>query len=192
MRGALVAGWVGVLLALELSPRLARACSLSPTPPAQIDPSWTAFDSEPPVLADVRLAEIERGVYNGCVFQSSIALSADAWDNRTPADALGYRIELLRGEGPAPYAEPMAYPHLLWADDGSEPLDVELRVRAVDAAGNESNPIDIRVSDAENFPSEGGCSVARAGGAASARRAAMSACLSVLAAAAWRLQRRRR
>lgn len=187
MHGAMVAGSVGMLLAL--APRLALACSPTIAPPLQIDAARAAFDTEPPVLAEVRLVELQRGVFNGCVYQSTITLDADAWDDQTPPDALGYRVELLRGTEPQPpYPEPIAYMYLWWVDDGAEPIDVELRVRAVDTAGNESNPIDIRIDDSADDPSESGCSmhpIQRT----SVSRSAIFACLAALAAATCRRRR---
>ena len=185
MRGAVIARQVGVLLfALELAPRLAFACSPAIPPPVSVNPALVGSDGAPPVLESVRLDGLERGVYDGCLVHTSFLLVADAWDDRTPSEQLGYRVELLRGEGPQVYDEPMAYMHFLWADDGARPLDVEMRVRAVDGAGNESNPIDIRVTD-DGDGSEGGCSLARASGGG------VSAWLPLFVAAAWRLRRRR-
>lgn len=190
MRSAAVAGWVGTLL-LALAPRLALACSPTIAPPLQIDAARAAFDTEPPVLAEVRLVELERGVFYGCVYQSIITLDADAWDDQTPPDALGYRVELLRGKEPLPpYPEPMAFMYLWWVDDGAEPIDVELRVRAVDTAGNESNPIDIRIDDSPSSPTDSGCSMQHPKQRPSAHRSAILACLLALAAAARRLRRR--
>jgi hypothetical protein len=188
MRRAMLAGRVmALLLALGLTPRLALACSPAILPPVQIEPPRVPFTGEPPVLEAVRLAGLERGVYDGCVISSSLTLDADAWDDRTPADQLAYRVEVLRGEDLSVWEAPLFFRYLTfdWVDDGVDPLDVELRVRAVDAAGRESNPIDIRVTDPGDGSADAGCNMAPPNGRV------MAACLPLLAAAAWRLRRRR-
>lgn len=195
MRCAAFARVLGpLLLTLELSPRVALACSYALPPPLEPAPDLLNLGGEPPELYGVSVAGLERGVDDGCLVHSSFTLVPDVWDDRTPLDELGYRVERVRGDGPYLYDYPVRYMHFLWADDGSQPLDVELRVWAIDAVGNQSNPVDIRITDgedgsaehspAEEAAAEGGC------GLGSANGGGMAAWLS-LAGVACALRRRR-
>lgn len=186
MRGAVVAGWVGTLFALALTPRLALACSYSMAPPVEPDPALVGVDVTPPVLSAVRLYGFERGIPGGgggCNTHSTFAIDADASDDLTPSEQLAFRVEALRGNPPLYYDEPIAYMYFVWEEEPTEPLDFELRIRAVDAAGNESNPLDIRITDGSEAD-EGGCSLLPA------KAGATAAGLWVLAAIGW-LRRRR-
>ena len=138
----------------------------------------------PPVLTAVRLYGLERGIPGGggCLTHSTFSLEADASDDLTLPEELAYRVEALRGNPPLYYREPMAYMYFIWEEEPTDPLDFELRVRAVDKAGNESNPIDIRVTDRVDAE---GC------GLAPSSDGVLPAWLSMLAAIGWCLRRRR-
>jgi hypothetical protein len=194
MPGPVVTGWVAtlllgtLLLGLELTPREALACSYVLPAPYHVDPAQVGVDVTPPVLSAVRVSELVRGIPGAggsCgPLKATLALDVDAVDDVTADENLGYRVEVLRGLAPVYIAEPTAYMYYIWSDEPAEPLDFELRVRVLDEAGNESNPVDIRVTD--NLDTEDGCSMAPA----SSEAAAAWSC--ALAALAWRLRRRPR
>lgn len=160
MRSLVLGSGVGALLGLVFLTRVVLACSPSVTPTAQLDPAKLGVDVAPPVLESVSFT-VERDVPNGCNTTTNIDLFAEASDDQTPFDELGYRVEPLRGDTPIwpIYDEPLAYMHLWWVGEDSRTIDVELRVRAVDEAGNESEPIDVHVVDRLE-DSDAGCSVA--------------------------------
>jgi hypothetical protein len=177
-----------LLLALGLGPRDVLACSYASPPSVAPDPALVGVDVTPPVLSALRLVGLDRGIPGnggGCLTHSAFALDADASDDLTPPDELAYRVELLPDEVPFRYEAPIAYMYFVWEEEPTEPLDLELRVRAVDQAGNESEPIDIRVTD-RVAGSEGGCGLARRSGAA------LPAWLGMLAAMSWLRRRRER
>ena len=189
MRAAVAGGLGAVLLVVGLPPRSAVACSYFIPPPHEISQSQVGVDITPPVLSEVVLSKLQRGIPAGgtCSTSATISLGADASDDMTPREGLGYRVEALRGNPPPiPYDEPMSDMVFTWEEDPTEPLDFELRIRAVDAAGNESNPLDVRIADGvEAEGSEGGCNLERAGSATPL------AWLPMLAAMAWAFRRRR-
>ena len=185
-RAAVVVGAGASCLALMLAPRLALACSYAMPPPVEPDPALVGIDVTPPLLSAVRLSGLERGIpgsAGGCLTHSYFALQADASDDFTPPEELAYRVETLPDHAPFYYDAPIAYMYFIWEEEPTEPLDLELRVRAVDKAGNESNPIDIRVTD--GVEESEGCSLSRGSADVS------SVWLSVLAAMSLRLRRRR-
>ena len=140
-------------------------------------------DVTPPVLANVEFS-VERDVPNDCVVYSIVDLGADAWDDQTPPEKLAYRVEALSGDSPLDYYdEPMAYMRFLWVGDVERPLDFEVRVRAVDEAGNESNPMDVHVVDGVGS-SANGCHIGRS------MHGAIPGWLSLLVAMMWAVRRR--
>lgn len=174
--------------ALGLAPRIADACSYAIPPPVELDPALAGVDITPPLLTAVRLSGLERGIpgtAGGCLTHSTFWLEADASDDLTRPEELAYRVEALRGDPPLYYEdEPMAYMYFVWEEEPTEPLDFELRVRAVDEAGNESEPIDIRVTDGSGTSE--GCSLSRGSDGA------LPACVPMLAATSGCLRRWRR
>jgi hypothetical protein len=156
-----------VILGAGLSPRLARACSYSIPPPVTPMPFATNPDVTPPQLFEAVVVDLERGIVptesaarGGCLTRSEFWIDATASDDRTAPDQLAYRVERLRGNPPLYYEEPMPYMHFVWEEDPDEPLDFEVRVRAVDRSGNESNPIDLSVYDPGSGSPEAGCQLA--------------------------------
>lgn len=179
--------WPLVLLGVELPWRLASACTIAIPPPVTPMPIVGSPDFTAPQLFDAYVDGPLRGVELGdCLLVSEFSVITQASDDRTSPDQLAYRVEALRGDVPLYYDEPMAYLHFVWVDDPDEPLDFEFRVRAVDAAGNESNPIDLRVEH-PGAGTEGGCQFTPAGrGATSAGAPAWAALLLALG---WRARR---
>jgi hypothetical protein len=160
---------VGLLVILcgGLSPRLARACSYAIPPPVTPMPFAKNPDVTPPQLFEAFVSGLERGIVptdsdarGGCLTRSELWIDATATDDRTAPDQLAYRVERLRGNPPLHYDEPMSYMRFVWEEDPDEPLDFEIRVRAVDGSGNESNPIDLSVYDPGSGSPEAGCQLA--------------------------------
>lgn len=91
-------------------------------------------------------------------------------DDRTDAEHMGYRVEVVAGHAPSDPTWPTGPVRALggtlyfhWVDGGSddqEAVDFTLRIRAVDLAGNEGPPSDVRIRD---DGSSAGCRVAGAG-----------------------------
>lgn len=186
MRGGVAGGLGAALLVIALAPRSALACSYSRPPLVERDPTLPGVDVTPPVLLAVRLSGLERGLPGsdgGCLTHSILSLQADASDDLTPSEELVYRVEELPDQTPFFYDGLVTDMYYVWEEEPTEPLDLELRVRAVDMAGNESNPIDIRVTD--GVEDDGGCSIG------ARRSGATPAYLSLLAAMGWGLRRRR-
>jgi hypothetical protein len=192
MRGSHLAVLVGapLLLCVELLAGPALACSYAIPPPVEPDPSKVGVDVTPPELLEVMVSELVRGIVpsdvrSTCQTHSYISISTHASDDQTPSEKLAYRVEVLRGNLPLRYDEPMAYMFFLWEEDPTEPLDFELRIRAVDEAGNESNSLDLRVMDRVDDTS-GSCAFVPA------RRGRHVAGMSLLLGLGWSLRRRRR
>lgn len=147
-----------------LEPRAALACSYSLPVPVETDPSKVGFDTEPPVLEDVNLVELTRG--NGIVDRSDctkpglLILETVVRDDQTPSRLMRYRVERLRGNEPGfTYGLPV---RALWFRvfaGPDDPIDFDLRLRAVDEAGNESEPFDFAIRDGVIGD---GCSLPRA------------------------------
>jgi hypothetical protein len=160
--------WWLVVAGVALWPRLALACSYAIPPPVTPMPFATDPDVTPPQLFDAVIADLERGIVpsesaaqGGCLTRSEFSIVATASDDRTAPDELAYRVEALRGNPPLYYDEPMSYMYFVWEEDPNEPLDFDIRVRAVDRSGNESKPIDLSVYDPGNGSPEAGCQLAR-------------------------------
>lgn len=160
-RGARALASVSVLgLVLLLGPTRAGAYRIINTP-HELDPTEQELDHNPPGAVDVLEVRVHRGQGServGCagwawiedqgVGHVSIRVAPPA-DDRTPAESLGYRVELVSGQAPEgllPGFDIRAYVgadgvwlFLDWSDgetDEQEPLDFELRLRAVDLGGN--------------------------------------------------------
>ena len=152
------------IFCLGLPSRTALACSYANPSPVAPDSSKVGVDVTPPELLKLS-ASLERGIQpsdddvrSGCLKHSYFSLNASASDDQTPAEKLAWRLEALRGDPPLYHEEPVSYMYFVWEEDGDEPIDFELRVRAVDEAGNESNPVDIRITD-PGAGSDGGCAL---------------------------------
>ncbi len=144
------------------------ACSRLPA--AEHVPVPDTGDITAPSAAVVELLEIWRGTggeydpatctvtSNSCADSGGIELGVAATDDVTPADALGWRIELV-GTLPdglvqsdvAWRADEEGVVVLSWGDgstDDQEAFSFTARVYAVDSAGNESAPTDLLVEHA--------------------------------------------
>jgi hypothetical protein len=181
----------------------AHACSHAGPIVHQVDPSLQASDQVPPVLPASIPFQVYRGTQSGACSGSScdgigvISIAADATDNTTPPERIGYRLSLATGTLPSglilsPDAiEPPgsdARLELLWdsrVGGGDEPIDFTLRVVAIDSAGNQSGPETVHVQDDPG----GGCAIARGG---AGRRPLAWLALAALLLAARRRPRRRR
>ncbi len=174
--------FVSALLVVAAS-RPAGACSWAGLPPFELDPKEEAVDVTPPSAIGSTTYSVERGrgpQKDGCGTSGSscddvgvITLHlGEATDDRTPDASLGYRVEVVSGKAPSDPSWPTAavrahegrvlYFH--WndgGDDDQEPIDLTFRIRAVDLAGNEGPPLDVRIRDAGS--SEDGCRTARGG-----------------------------
>jgi hypothetical protein len=119
-------------------------------------------DISAPTMPKIVETRIVRGTDGGCSTTHSscddigkVVVTLSSSDDRTPADKLGYRFELVSGEVP----EGMAIPtfamagysgtfYFTWVDGstrGQEEFAFTLRARAVDFGGHESPPIEIAV-----------------------------------------------
>ena len=175
-------GWVGLTFsvgaALTAQPAGATTCSLAMPIVHVVDPAMRATDQTPPTLSALPAATIARGHaprQDGCAASAmscddvgTISFPAAATDDMTPRERIGYRLSLSGGTLPAGLTlptdaiEPGAQLEIFisWDDgatDNQEPIDFALSIVAVDAAGNESAPQTLRVS---NDP---GCSCTAAG-----------------------------
>jgi hypothetical protein len=156
----------------------AAACFAAATP-HELDPQEQQLDSSAPGAVEVLAVDIHRGQGPDCSGlgqQSSLSTDdtgtlairiAPPADDRTPAESMGYRIELLSGEAPAgllPDVDIRAFEAdrilLHWVDgrrDDQEPLDFSLSIRAIDLGGNlgpRSDAVEAR------HPGSSGCATA--------------------------------
>ena len=161
-------------------PADARACSLVGPQPHIVDPTLQASDQTPPTLPAPLPARIKRGEppqQSGCGAQVSscddlgiIYITAQATDDMSPPDMIGYRLSLESGALPPgltlpPDAirpgEPSDQLLLYWSDHADQPwFSFTVRMVAVDLAGNESPPQLLLVVD---DPAHAACTVARGG-----------------------------
>ena len=179
----------GAVLAWALwFPAPSDACSVAAAPAHEVDPSEVARDDTPPdPPTGLTVVTIDRGRGATCdadgVCMSTscddLGIVALEWrpgsDDRTPADQLGVVIRVAgdedfwfaeRGEAVRPYS---AGAHsLIWVDgasDEQEPLDLVLEVSHIDLAGNESEPVTVRVVHEGSMspPDKSGCATVTAG-----------------------------
>jgi len=148
--------WLGLTIVGWAGARRAWGCTYS-FPPYVTDPAESGVDTQVPAAPSVGKVTIKRGMGprgSGCQSTSSscddigaITLRLTAKDDRTAADAIGYTISVVRGQAPedlSPLDQPLAQVGtnevtLIWLDGGTndqEAVDFDLRVRAIDKAGN--------------------------------------------------------
>ena len=176
--------WFVVLVCLAVIVSLRRtasACSYGPLPSHEIDPAEKAVDTKAPSAIGEITYTVQRGRDpNGGCGRSTEGSSCDdvggisvhlgeATDDRTTQDELGYRVEVVTGNAPADSTWPTSavravdqtlYFH--WVDgnhDDQDALDFTFRIRAVDRAGNEGPPSDVRIR--HDGDDGGGCRMAR-------------------------------
>jgi hypothetical protein len=167
LRLVLAAGTIAIVCCSHA--RAAQACSLAVPTPHTLDPAAQATDTTPPEGPTAAVTSIRRGKgadtdFASCSQSASscddlgwIALQLGAQDDQTPADKLGYQIELIAGQPPSGLNLPtgavramggMVY--LNWNDgasDDQESISFSLAVRAVDLAGNTRPATTVNVSD---------------------------------------------
>lgn len=174
---------VATLAALSfVAPRRAEACDYGTMAPHETDPAEVAVDSTPPSAIAKPSFTVKRGhgPEGSCGSQSSDSCAdigsisvhfAPATDDRTAAATMGYRVEVVDGVAPADPTWPSAavrahdgntlYFH--WSDgedDEQEPIDFTLAISAVDRAGNQGPPTEVRI---RHGGSEEGCRVTGSG-----------------------------
>jgi MYXO-CTERM domain-containing protein len=162
-------------------PADARACSLVGPQPHIVDPALQASDQVPPTLPAPLPARIKRGEppqQTGCGAQVSscddlgiIYITAQATDDMTPPEKIGYRLSLESGALPAGLTlpsdaiepgEPSDQLVLYWSDGADQPpFAFTIRIVAVDLAGNESPPQFMLIADEPS--GHAACAVARGG-----------------------------
>jgi hypothetical protein len=179
--------------------RPASACSIA-SQPHIIDPTMQAIDRVAPTLPPISGVTVKRGQGpqgNGCEQTVSscddlgiIEIPAEATDDRTPPERIGYRFSIVAGAAPVGFSlptdalEPVALGKvwLAWIDgavDNQEAFDVTFGVVAIDLAGNESAPQTIRVQQGAK---SGGCDLSARGATwPAALRGALLALLVMIA-----------
>ena len=179
-------------------PGRARACDVATPSLHTIDPAQVGVDQTPPQLGDPTVAEIRNfdhgfindGCAGKCGWDHSVRLINLGSDDMTPVGRMGYRVTVVAGEVPTLTTSGASAIRgaeggsltLYW--DGDDDFDFTLQLIAVDAAGNESAPKTVRVTDG------GGCSVA--GGRVSDCVALAVVALALVSAGARPLRRRYR
>jgi hypothetical protein len=163
---SVVAG-VSVVVGLRVD---ARACEPVGEFTHTIDPSMQASDQTPPALpaipapvihfADMSFADNGCGGAK-CGDVNHIEIAAVATDDMTTPNRIGYRFSLVDGALPANVVlpttaiEPLSGMLRIFFPDGTGAFDFTLQVVAVDLAGNESAPRNVRVQNSV----DGACSV---------------------------------
>lgn len=178
MRVALVVGAWLVLLSRD-----AAACSYAGNAEHTLDPSEQAVDTAPPAAVGEPTYSVRRGrgpERSGCSESGSscddiggISVHlGEVSDDRTLPGEMGFWIELVSGSPPSGINLPSTLVradssrslHFNWsdgADDDQEAIDFTLRIRAVDRAGNEGPPSELRIRD---DGSSEGCALAASSG----------------------------
>lgn len=166
---------------VAFAPADARACSLVGPQPHIVDPALQASDQVPPALPAPLPARIKRGELaqqTGCGAQVSscddlgiIYITAQATDDMTPPEKIGYRLTLESGMLPPGLTlpadaiepgEPSDQLLLYWSDGADQPpFAFTIRIVAVDLAGNESPPQFMLIADEQ--AGHAACAVARGG-----------------------------
>jgi hypothetical protein len=194
MRNAAV-GFLVLVLSALVSPGHARACSLAGSPLHTIDQAMVGVDQTAPQLAQPKVVELENSDPGGacgnvCGPANRVMIANLATDDMTPVDQIGYRLTVVAGT--APGSTSWARGAILGRADGKlelywfgeDDFDFTLQVIAIDVAGNESAPQNLRINDAS-----GGCSVGRRRASGDFTPALVA--LAVAIAAARRPRRRR-
>lgn len=185
---------ISLAVLVSALPRPADACEPAYSDEHQLEDQGLPLDQTPPsapdqVEAEVRESKSSPWARHSCAGQQLRQLLvrvAGAADDRTPAQKLGFRVELVGGQAP-----PGAFPTQIFrAMEGliivSLPLegdlDAQIAVRAVDLAGNQS-PLGQSIG-VQHLPA-GGCTQAGGGMALPALLVLMVASVGL------RLRRRR-
>jgi hypothetical protein len=121
----------------------ARACTIVPNFPYDIDPDEAAVDDTPPaMILAVDAGEVGEGDGPGCSdcgdrMHVTIDVTPGT-DDRTPSDELGYELEVVDGEFPffVPEEPLQGTSFVLFSKDDYKVFKATLEVRPVDRAGN--------------------------------------------------------
>jgi hypothetical protein len=164
MRVGTIAFGACLVIAGLVFPGVARACDISVPDLHTVDPAQVGVDQTPPQLMNPTVAEVQNndhdslGCSGKCGWDHSGRLTNLATDDMTPAAKIGYRVTLVAGA--ALHLSPSDDRAVLGLYDGSlmlfwdgDDFDFTVQLIAVDAAGNESAPKTVRISDG------GGCRV---------------------------------
>ncbi|HEY6722453.1 MAG TPA: MYXO-CTERM sorting domain-containing protein [Polyangiaceae bacterium] len=146
----------------------ARACSWTGPDPYQVEAN--PDDTTPPVLAAAEVTiQRRRGDNDGvnCGDIGSYTITVEASDDKTPEDELGFSLALV--EGSLPFTVPQGDVALdvdgdvsgAFVDEGTA-FRGTLEVRAVDRAGNRSEPILVSASG-DHLTQDEGCTCSAAG-----------------------------
>ena len=148
-------------LALEFAQPVA-ACTFVLLYPNAVptDPLEVGSDRSPPRLlsVDYRVDPVEDELRASCGIPDTLTLDIQAEDDRTPREALRYRSEGIGGEDARRFDYPDPVDGVWFFLGADEPMDARIRVWVIDAAGNESEPLDVVLRDGPS----GGCDVAPA------------------------------
>jgi hypothetical protein len=159
----------GAVLAFALaSSARADACSFAGHEIHVLDDAEKTLDTTPPSAIGETTYSVTRGrgpERSGCSETSSSCddiggiqlYVSEVTDDRTSLEKLGYRVEVVAGSLPG-FSTPTTAVRAFngnqlffhWIDDAEEEqesIDVTFRIRAVDLAGNEGPPRDVRVRD---------------------------------------------
>ncbi len=142
-----------VLVGLLLAARGAHACPKQPLITAHVvDPTLAATDTTPPSeVAITGLSVVQQDDLidrNGCSAFGTLGIDVTAIDDQSTADHLGYEFEIVTGALPDPinlpeYAlrpGPFEPEFLVFFGQSNQDFAAELRVTAIDEAGNRSAP----------------------------------------------------
>ncbi len=157
-------------LGILAAPRISHACSFVPLTEHELDAEEQQIDTTPPAPPELDEVMLIRrpasssacgGAVNSCdgSGQVGIALLPTA-DDRSPADQIGYLVELVDGSLPGNLYIPEQPVRqidggALWFvfSDEDQEFEFSVSIRAVDLAGNMSEPILVEV-----FSGNSGCS----------------------------------
>jgi hypothetical protein len=128
------------------SPAGSRALVEAPDPTDVVAPA-------PPIVGEP-IVDRPSGSGGACGGLASLVIPVERPDgDPDPEETVGYRLALVDGALPAGLDlpdDPLVGPRILlvWSDRASEdPFELTLSLTAVDAAGNEGDPVEIEVTD---------------------------------------------
>ena len=133
----------------------ALACSVAGPEPHIVDAESTdtVAPGAPTLAAEIYREARKYGNDKSCGDIGSLLIQVSATDDETPADALGYRIELA-GDHPTglatkPVLAQNGTIYLYWGYDPQNhgPWDFDVTVSAIDDAGNEGPPTTVSIRE---------------------------------------------
>ena len=160
-----VLGVIGVMVAWAST---ARACTYMPPTPFVVDPSQVDVDTVPPAQVKVTTVSVYRDPYRSgaSCWDGMATITMDTpVDDRTSAEAIGFRMEVVDGTSPELYTNFYPGPvmgspgesgqfvlYLPWSEPEPDPavlppIHFTVRITPMDAAGNPGPPTDVVVAD---------------------------------------------